>query len=323
MDVSFKNEYIVEVFFFVLLIYFCKNVLQCVDAALSVFQKLSCDCPVCYGMTCLEISRSALITFSAIQPVILCIIVPIHVSLAQTPINSNIFTVSLNFNTSMAALLHDSSHLENIQANYTVEWFKYMNVTEIDLRIFVVPFSVAASASTASWLFLCREGVFNSDPTWDNSLFETESMWTYEIIHYVEIFFMTLALIVTATQPQTLDSSFYMTSTLTALYIFFATTSKFSEFSVVGQFLNSAAFAFMGSILVTFLSNGIEVSCSLAIAAGWLLAIGFVMMTVLYQTANGALTAGAIITVRTLAANVVTLVFCVVLFNGRTTLCAL
>ena len=170
MDVSFKNEYIVEVFIFVLVIYFCKNVLQCLDAAISLFQKLSCDCPICYGVTCQEMCRLSLITFSAIQPMLLCIIVPMHMSFSKEPIDSYIFTTSININSSTADMLHHQSLTR--YTNETMVVTEFVTFTKIDLRIFVIPFSATASAATAAWLFLCREGMFNSDPTWDDSLFE-------------------------------------------------------------------------------------------------------------------------------------------------------
>jgi hypothetical protein len=194
-------------------------------------------------------------------------------------------------------------------------------MTKIDLRIFVIPFSAAASAGTASWLFLCKEGMFNSDPTWDDSLFEEQAIWTYEVIHYIEIFFMTIALITTSSKPSSLQNHFYMAFTITSLHIFFAATSKVPNFSVTGQCFNSTAFALMGSILVTFLMNGMELSCSLAVAAGWMLAIVHTTMAIVYQTSKGTATAGAIITVRTLAANLVTVMFCIILFLGRTEVC--
>ena len=250
-------------------------------------------------------------------------------SFSKQSIDSYIYTTSIDINSSTADFLHHHIHTE---APLRIDLAKQTNTTgvvelvaftEIDLRIFVVPFSVAASAATAAWLFLCNEGMFVNDPTWDDSLFETEAMWTYEIIHYLETFFMTMALLTASSQPRSFEAHFYMTCTLTALYIFFATTSRFPYFSVVSQCLNSTAFALMGSILVSFLLRGMELSCSLAVVAGWVLAIVYVGTTVVYQAAKGALTAGTIIVARTLVANFVTLIFCVILFMGRTEVCDL
>lgn len=112
--------------------------------------------------------------------------------------------------------------------NHIVTDIDLVYFTKIDLHMFVIPFSVASSAATACWLFLCRERMFNNDPTWDNSLFETEVMWTYEIIHDTEIFCVTIALITTSSQPRSFQTHFYMACTLTALHIFFATTSRVS-----------------------------------------------------------------------------------------------
>ncbi|NBV31998.1 MAG: hypothetical protein EBR93_05635 [Bacteroidetes bacterium] len=240
-------------------------------------------------------------------------------SFSKEPIESYIFTTSININSSTANMLHKQSYTH--RANETITDTELVTFTQIDLRIFVIPFSATASAATAAWLFLCREGIFNNDPTWDDSLFEADAMWTYEIIHYLETFFMTIALLTASSHPRSFEYHLFLSSTLTALYIFFATTSRFQHFSVVSQCINSAAFTILGSILVSFLIQGMELSCSLAVVAGWVLAIIYVAMTMVYQTAKGNLTAGAIITARTLVANFVTLIFCVILFMGRTEVC--
>ena len=50
----------------------------------------------------------------------------------------------------------------------------------------------------------------------------------------------------------------------------------------------------------------------------WVLAIVYVIMAVVHETAKGSLTAGTIITIRTPAANLVILIFYVILLIGRT-----
>jgi hypothetical protein len=77
----------------------------------------------------------------------------------------------------------------------------------------------------------------------------------------------------------------------------------------------------MGTILVSFLLNHVEISCAIATTAGWILSIVLVGVAIVHQTAKGALTAGTIITIRTVVVNFNTLLFCVILFMGRTENC--
>ena len=82
-----------------------------------------------------------------VQTVFLCIVGSVHMSFSKEPIDFYIFTTSIDIHSTTADLLHHNAFYNTLQTNTTVIGTNIVHFTKIDLRMFVIPFSVAASAS--------------------------------------------------------------------------------------------------------------------------------------------------------------------------------
>jgi hypothetical protein len=57
------------------------------------------------------------------------------------------------------------------------------SVSEIDVVLVVMPFTLAAASSTWTWVSLQHQEFFKSDPEWGPELFSEPRMLLYELLY--------------------------------------------------------------------------------------------------------------------------------------------
>ena len=301
MTVEFGSEHAAGVVLFAVALYFCKSLVEGALAVVRLSQE--CNCPeLCGQQSCLsalKYLKAALLCFNVAQPVLMLCAAPLRAWVSKArPVSHVTFFA--------------------IRGNATA-W--ELQPTSVDLLFATVPFSMLASATTAMWMHLAERGVFVDDPTWDAALFERdERVWLYETLYYYEVGAMCFALAVTASRPRSATESMYMSMTLAALLVFFASAARYETRSQAAMCSSTAALALLITILMSF-AYAVDGSCALPVASGVALVAMVFGLAAVHFVAAGQLTAGSIILARTLASNVCSGVLIATLAGGLTSGC--
>jgi len=307
MTVEFGSTYSVGVVVFALALCFCKSLLEGVLAAV----RLSRECKLCPECMCLELCsqsswlaalkyvKAVLLCFNVAQPVLMLLAAPLRAWVSGARPVSHVTFLA-------------------VRGNATA-W--ELQPTSVDLLFVTVPFSMLASATTAMWIHLAEQGVFLDDPTWDAALFERdERVWLYETLYYYELTAMCFALAVAASRPRSATESMYMSTTIAALLIFFASAARYETRSQAATCSSTTALALLCAILTSF-TYAVDGSCALPVASGAALDIVAFGVAAVHAVAAGQFSAGAIILARTLASNVCSGVLIATLAGGLTSGC--
>lgn len=309
MSIVFGSEYTVVVTVFVVALCFCKSVMECVQMGMLI----ATHCPLehCSYQCRFDLflyGRFALLFYSGTQPIFVC----------MAPFMRQL--ISGVYPESHVAIL-ETAQLNVSSISTDDDFLAKAHAVVFDLQFAVVPFSVAAAVSTAIWLNLSRDGLFKSDPTWDEALFEDERIWLYEIAYYAELLAMCVALIVASSVAQSAAQTWYTGCSFTAILIFFAAAARYSNRSHAGVFMSTIAFSMQCAMLVSFAISETDASCVIAVVCSVTLVMAVSILSVLHYSAAGQLSAGSIILARTLVSNTCSLVLIATLMLGRSSAC--
>ena len=308
MAVAFGGEYTVAVTAFVVALCFCKSVMECVQMGIVI----ATHCPLehCSYQCRFDLflySRLALLFFSLAQPILMCV----------APLLRHLFS-SVN----------PVSHVAIIEAMYTNvssitdgEIVVHAQAVMFDLQFAAIPFSLAAAVSTAVWLNLSKDGIFSSDPLWDEAFFEDERIWQYEISYYIELVAMCVALVAASSVPQSAAQSWYTSFSLSAILVFFISTARYNSRSHVSVCMSTIMFSVMCAMLVSLAVSETDSSCAIPLACSITLVMAVSIVAVFHYSAAGQLSAGSVILARTLVSNTCSLVLIATLMLGRSSAC--
>ena len=314
MSIVFGSEYTVVVTVFVVALCFCKSVMECVQMGMLIATHCPLEhCSYQWRFDLFLYGKFALLFFSGTQPIFICM-APLmrHLFSGFYPESHVAILETAQLNTSSFVIANTSSDGEILVRAHAVVF---------DLQFAAVPFSIAAAISTAMWLNLSRDGLFKSDPTWDETLFEDERIWLYEIAYYIELLAMCVALIVASSMAQSAAQTWYTSCSLTAILIFFGAAARYSNRSHAGVCMSTIAFSLQCAMLVSFAISETDASCVVAVACSITLVMAVSVISIFHYSAAGQLSAGSIILARTLVSNTCSLVLIVTLMLGRSSAC--
>ena len=327
MAVEFRNEYVVGVVIFVIGTMFCKSVLECIQIAVSLCHNFDCLCDYQCQVNLNYYSKGSLLIFSMTQPIVMCTVASlVHASNGFYPVSEIDFLEvdsavrhAQRVNQSNCFHEHCASQLDfRANADHMLLPVKYVNV---DTRLVVIPFSLAACVSTSAWLNLGKRGVFESDPTWDEQLFEDDRVWMYELLYYAETLGMTFAMLCCSSIPKSLSEILYTGTTVTSLMIFFASASRYQNRTQAGICMCTTTFSLLCSILACFVFTTLDTSCNLPVLCGVTFICAVMGQSLFHYMAAGSCSAGAVVLTRTLSSNLCLLVLIVNLGLGQQVIC--
>jgi hypothetical protein len=99
------------------------------------------------------------------------------------------------------------------------------SVSEIDVVLVVMPFTLAVASSTWMWVSLQHQDFFQSDPEWGPELFSDPCMLLYELLYCFEFFALLCTLLSLSADPAPVEYIFVYSLLLTFLVLFFCAQS--------------------------------------------------------------------------------------------------
>jgi hypothetical protein len=314
MELSFENHHLVAVVVFMVVLLFCKQVLECLQSFASLWQSCALNFGCChYGHE--ELLRGGLLalllSFSVLQPVVFVLVKFAVNALRGSPGFWTVNFVHVNFNVSAFPHKHTASQAMRRPQPDSVR----VGSTSVDGLLLIMPFALCACCSTYTWFSMKAAGEFAKDPMWDTELFSNRRMQLYEVVYALEMFLMFFALLTLTADPAQGEYTFVCALLATFILMYFSanarmrsSTDRASE-SLVGIFL----FASLNTLISTFVSQHWAANFPVKIFSACLLAGFVVSLAVLHMSVSEESRAGQVILGRTIVSCSCSLYFAVLL----------
>jgi len=236
MVLEFDTRYAIGVLVFMVVLFFCRSLLDCVDKCMSVLA--ACAHVNCAPyIDCLALNHGQKESFRNTQVVFLLLLSagkPLvillgsfcgELALGHKP-RWTVGFVHVFFNQS--AFAHTQGHAgEPVnQSDFVREFLSPSSATEVDGLFLVMPFALISACSTWTWITLKNGGFFDSDPAWDAELFDNRAMQLFEILYGFETFTLFFGLLSIAGDPVILEYVLAITLSLTLLLLYLFAFSR-------------------------------------------------------------------------------------------------
>ena len=345
------SSYVIIIAVFTFLLFFCKQLVECINACLLTVQLCtnnSCICPEIFscGNCNLTYSKkeilyvicvSTTVLFSLSQPLFLLGVELMSSSFFDHKryFSVNILTISFDAesikhmhiakkweNASLLATniselnqLHQLLHVENTSLKHScIDVCAHQK--EIDVLYLITPAALLSTLSTSTWLQLQKDGHFTQDPDWSYEIFQTMPMQVYEIFYSLEIFAITSVLIFASSDPAVLQTSLAQSCCISALLIYFCVFSR-AKNREDDQTVNMFIFAFVCSLLSFLLAMNIN-KCLVTIFSNVVTCVFVTSVAFLHMTVSDSTKCGTIILFRTVLTNFALLYsYCMLLMDAN------
>ena len=301
MELSFENHHVVAVVVFMVALLFCKQVLECLQHFMQVWQQCAASAGCCnYGQE--ELLRggllAALLTFSVCQPIIFVMVSALANSMRGRQGFWTVNFVHLSFNASAFPHRHSQAETLRRPLAHSVE----VTTTPVDGLLLIMPYALCAFCTTYTWFSMKAGGHFSSDPLWDAELFSSRRMQLYEALYALETTLLLFALLALTADPAQLEYTFVCALLAVFVIMYFsaqgrckAASDRASE-SVISIFL----FAALNMLLSAFVTQHWSSNHLVKLFASCMLALTTLVLAGLHMGVTEDTRAGHVILGRTL-----------------------
>ena len=324
MLLTFENHYVVAVVIFMVSMLFCKNLLECIQACIQVSQSLICKdvlfCP-CFYKSHAELLRESvlkvLLGFSIFQPIILLIVKKISESAIE---HKSLWTVNVGYLLINAdAFVHSTN---DTAASFATDRGISFSVSEIDVVLVVMPFTLAAASSTWMWVSLQHQDFFQADPEWGPELFADPRMLLYELLYCFEIFALLCALLSLTADPAPVEYIFVYSLLLTFLVLFFCAQSHQQRIADQAEHtIGMIVFSILSSLVSFFVVQHWSGGCPTKRSSGLLLVVVVLTLAIVHMSTREETRAGTVILLRTVMSTTCSVYFVVIAAQDANSWC--
>ena len=307
MELSFENRHVVAIVVFMVALLFCKNLLQCVQACMQVWQacaeSMCQECPcVHYGH--MELLRgcfsATLLTWSVGQPLLLLFVKSAADVLRGRQGFWTVHFVHVGLNVS--AFPHKRSGSLAALQSADLAHALTLAQSEVDGLLLVMPFALCAACTTYSWCTMRAAGHFKTDPAWDAELFQDRRLQLYELLYALETGLLLFALLALAADPAPLEHTLVCAILATFILLYFSAQSRChaagdrASESLLGMLL----FATLNMLLSSFVAQHWAGAYPVKVSAACVLCLAALLLAGLHMTTSEDMLAGRVILCRTL-----------------------
>jgi hypothetical protein len=301
MELSFENHHVVAVVVFMVALLFCKQVLECLQNFVQLWQTCAESAGCChYGHE--ELLRggllAALLTFSVCQPIIFVLVNAAGNSFRGRQGFWTVNFVHVSFNASAFPHRHSQSETLRRPLAQGVD----VSTTPVDGLLLVMPYALCAFCCTYTWFSMKATGDFSSDPAWDAELFANRRMQLYEALYALETSLLLFVLLSLAADPAQVEYTFVCALMATFIIMYFSaqgrckSSSDRASESVISIFL----FAALNMLISAFVTQHWAGNCPVKLFSACMLALTTLMLTGLHMGVTDETRAGHVILGRTL-----------------------
>jgi peptidoglycan/LPS O-acetylase OafA/YrhL len=170
------------------------------------------------------------------------------------------------------------------------------SVSEIDVVLVVMPFTLAAASSTWTWVSLQHQEFFKSDPEWGPELFSDPRMLLYELLYCFEVFALLCALLSLSADPAPVEYTFVTALLLTFLVLFFCAQSHQQRVADQAEHtISMIVFSILSSLVSFFVVQHWSGGCPTKRSSGLLLVVVVLTLAIFHMSTREDTTAGTVI----------------------------
>jgi len=321
MVLEFDTRYAIGVLVFMVVLFFCKSLLECVDKCMNVLAHVSCAHVSCaQSLDCLALNHGQKESFRNIQVVFLLLLSackPLVIllgslcgefALGHKP-RWTVGFVHVFFNQS--AFTHTQGHGPLNQSDLVREFSSPSRATEVDGLFLVMPFALISACSTWTWITLKNDGFFDADPAWDADLFSSRAMQLFEILYGFETFALFFGLLSIAGDPMTLEYVLAITLSLTLLLLYLFAFSRGPRSEALVESAFGVVILVMIVVIISFFLVEYTGQCVISRSAACSTVALAIAICLLHAGSKEEALAGRIILYRTLFSCFATIYFAV------------
>jgi hypothetical protein len=332
MVLEFDTRYAIGVLVFMVVLFFCKSLLECVDKCMNVLAHVSCAHVSCaQSLDCLALNHGQKESFRNIQVVFLLLLSackPLVIllgslcgefALGHKP-RWTVGFVHVFFNQS--AFTHTQGHGPLNQSDLVREFSSPSRATEVDGLFLVMPFALISACSTWTWITLKNDGFFDADPAWDADLFSSRAMQLFEILYGFETFALFFGLLSIAGDPMTLEYVLAITLSLTLLLLYLFAFSRGPRSEALVESAFGVVIIVMIVVIISFFLVEYTGQCVISRSAACSTVALAIAICLLHAGSNEEALAGRIILCRTLFSCAATIYFAVLAAVDSNSVCS-
>lgn len=324
MQLTFDNHYIVAVIVFMVTILFCKNMLECMQKCMEIWQAVMCQdlcfCPcvnVSHAMLVKQCVYNGISVFSVFQPLFLLVAKSMAdkmddhasfwtVNLGYVELDADVFEHMLNKSVPMA--------MPKTPCKFTF--------SEVDAILLVMPYSLLAASSAWTWVSLQNENFFSSDPQWNSEVFADARMQLYELLYAGELFLLLFALLCITADPTNIEYAFVYAMLLAFLMMFFCAQSRQNKpTDSTEHMISMIIFSLLCTLVSFFVVQHWSGGCATKRSSGVLLVLVVISLSIMHMSTQETTTVGSVILLRTVVANACSLYFIVLISQNPNSWC--
>jgi len=308
MQLKFNESFAIAIVCLLLLVCFCKQVLQALAALADICDKCSadlCDCHCVASLVSGQAARRVVAIYLLFLPVIYNAVYFAHSNFSKFDWASSIVVVDFHA----------------VRSNTTASLSLQLTAqTELDVMFCITPFALAASLSCWLWIALTTDSrsSLTHDTVWDDSL--PEPVAYYEICYYAELLALNFSLIAVASSGRTILEVGYAALALTLVECSFVAGARHRRDDAVGR-VSTTALTLLLVAAALPLAAMLQPNCVLAEAIIAVHATCVCLVTGVHFTANGEAPASSILAVRVGTTLLASAAHLAVLIHGRNRAC--
>lgn len=316
MKLQFNETFAAVIVALLLLVCFCRQILQALAAVVDICDKCSadwCDCSCIAALVRGDAPRRAVALYCLFLPITFNAVYFWHQTFSHFDWASSV--VFVDFRASMLPAQKFAN------ATAPVPTFLPLTAqTEVDCMFCVMPFALAASLNCWIWLSLSKDSadVLTHDTVWDESL--PECLLYYELAYCAELLAVNFSFIAVTCSGRTLYEVFYATFAVTVLESCFVCGARQRREGAV-QRVTCAALTVLLVAVVLPLGAMLQHDCVVAEALAAVHVVCICTVAGMHFAANGEASASSVLAVRVGTTVVASLAHLAVLAHGRNRAC--
>jgi len=309
MKLQFNETFAAVIVALLLLVCFCRQVLQALAAAVELCDKCSaqcCDCRCIAALVHGDAPRRAVAMYCLFLPLTYNAVYFWHQSFSKFDWTSSVVLVDFRSE-------RPTNGTQQTEIRQTGQ-------TEVDCMFCVMPFALAASLNCWIWLSLSKDSsaLLSHDTIWDDAL--PECLLYYELAYCAELLAVNFSLIAVSLSGRTVYEVLYATTALTVVECCFVCGARQRRDGAV-QRVTCAALTVLLVAVVLPLGMMLEQDCVVAEAVAAVHVLCVCTIVGMHFAANGDATASSILAVRVGTTILASLAHLAVLVHGRNRAC--
>ena len=315
MQLEFKNSYMIIILVLLLVVCFCRQILELLAAASALCDRgcEKCLCP-CVCCPYANAARRAVTLYCVLMPVLFNMIYFWHECFSTFDWASSV--VLVDFRVRDVTYSHANRTAAPAAQPKADVW-----QTEVDYMVCVMPFALAASLSCWLWVSFSKDesAALGPDSAWDDEL--PKCVVYYEFSYYVETFALNLSMIAVSCSERSINEVLQSTLAISTVQCAIMFAARFRLNDSIQRITTVVLLLLLLCAAVPVSAGMVQRGCVVSEAVAAVHALCVLVLVCFHFAANGEATASSVLLVRVAVTILASLTHVAVMVHGRNRAC--